>query len=148
MDLTTKAFIIEKNSKNNGKSYYICRKRDSTRCPARLIFSRDTITTEGFHTCSGETKILTNQIQRRVPDGFVEKYINGKSLCLELYPGKINEKLLCQLREQISDISYQIPSKKWVFAKIRQNIDASNFNAIYAISTPPFSLSRIGQPFF
>ncbi|KAF0986657.1 hypothetical protein HZS_7640 [Henneguya salminicola] len=66
-------FYFRKNSQNNGKSYYMCKKRDSTRCPARLIVSGDTITMKGFHICLGEKKILTNQIQRRVPDGFVEK---------------------------------------------------------------------------
>ncbi|KAF0988006.1 hypothetical protein HZS_2630 [Henneguya salminicola] len=63
MDLTTKTFIIEKKSQNNGKYYYICRRRYLTRCPTRLIASGDTITMKGFHTCPSEKQILTNQIQ-------------------------------------------------------------------------------------
>ncbi|KAF0990457.1 hypothetical protein HZS_3470 [Henneguya salminicola] len=141
-------FYCRKNSQKNGKFYYICRKRDSTRCSARLIVSGNTITMKGFNICSGEKQILTNQIPKRVPDDFVKKHIDKKSLCLELYPSQIHEKLFGQIREQFSDIPCQIPSKKWVFAIIRENRGASNFNAIQAISTPSFSLNRNAQPFF
>ncbi|KAF0988557.1 hypothetical protein HZS_6535 [Henneguya salminicola] len=104
MDLTT-WFLFSK--KFTEKSNYICSIRDMTRCPAKLIVSGDIITMKGFPPICYEKKILTNQIQRSVLEGFAEKYIDGKSLCLELYPGQIYEKLLCQLRELFSDISYQ-----------------------------------------
>ncbi|KAF0986493.1 hypothetical protein HZS_7565 [Henneguya salminicola] len=71
-----------------------------------------------------------------------KKYIDGKSLCLKLYTGQIYEKLLRQLREQFSYITYKIPSKKWVLVKIRENRGACNLNLTQAISKPPFSLNR------
>ncbi|KAF0986659.1 hypothetical protein HZS_7642 [Henneguya salminicola] len=52
----------------------------------------------------------------------------------------------CESNFRIFHTRYR--QKSGVFAKIRQNRGMSNFNTIRALSTPPFSLNRNGQPFF
>lgn len=141
-------FNYRKNSQYKDKKYYICQKRDSTNCMARLIIEGEAISLKGVHTCINQSVITTRNIERQLPDGYIENYITIKSGSLELYPNEIYLQLLCQLRDEFSDIPYQIPSKKWVYSKIRENRGASNFNSIQAVSMPPYSITRNGTPLF
>ncbi|KAF0991963.1 hypothetical protein HZS_4164 [Henneguya salminicola] len=70
------------------------------------------------------------QAQRASPIYFICE----KSSRRELYPHQIYESLLLTLRQQFTDMVYDIPSKKYTYARIKEICGSMSVNNIYAIT--------------
>ncbi|KAF0986984.1 hypothetical protein HZS_7178 [Henneguya salminicola] len=107
MDERRKIFFNEKlyqvNKPTEACIYYRCSKFDSG-CGSRLFKKRNDMTLKGKATTNAES--------------FPNSYICEKCSRLELYPHQIYESLLLTLRQQFTDMVYDIPSKKHTYARI------------------------------
>ncbi|KAF0986092.1 hypothetical protein HZS_3165 [Henneguya salminicola] len=88
---------------------------------------KDQFVVRGNHTC--EKNSIVERV-RSIPDITPEEYAE----------------LIVDMRDKYKNIPYLIPSKKNVYAKIRENRGALNLNSIHAITTEPLR-SIDGKPF-
>lgn len=131
------------------KTYYKCSKCDTMNCKAKLIITNDIYTMKGTHTCS--QTFLQSDIPTTTlidPNIFVNEFIKEKSIHLEYYPHQIYTQLLSELRTQYQGVPYTIPSKKTVYATIREERGTYLNNTIHTVKQPPLRLLPDGQPFF
>ncbi|KAF0991313.1 hypothetical protein HZS_6102 [Henneguya salminicola] len=105
-----------------------------------LVISSDTVTKKGLHTCTNRTRVVVKEILKTLLLNYIENYISDKSSSLDLYSNEIYNQLLPHLRNDFVGTPNQIPSKNWVYSKIRETRGEFNFNAIQTISMAPYSI--------
>ncbi|KAF0990420.1 hypothetical protein HZS_7384 [Henneguya salminicola] len=145
MDEKRTIFFNEKlyqvNKSTDAGIYYRCSKFASG-CGARLI-------KKGSHICAQND---SNQLETKKAisnaESFTNSFICEKFSRFELCPHQIYESLLLTLRQQFADMVYDIPSKKYINARINEIRGSMPVNNIYAITLEPMRSLQNASPFF